>query len=48
MHALVINRPDFIPLALLEWVVVLGILIFVLMLGFTLFYTLKKSEVTSP
>lgn len=44
MHALVLNRPDFIPLALLEWVVVLGILIFVLMLGCTLFQILKNRE----
>jgi hypothetical membrane protein len=31
------NRPDFIPLALLEWVVILGILIWVLILGVYLF-----------
>ena len=36
MAGLLRNRPDFIPLALLEWVVILGILIWFLMLGFYL------------
>jgi hypothetical membrane protein len=33
MAGLFTNRPDFIPLALLEWVVILGILLWVLLLG---------------
>jgi len=37
MGGLIRNRPDFIPMALLEWVVILGILIWFLMLGIYLF-----------
>lgn len=33
MEGLLTNRPDFIPLALMEWVVILGILIWFAMLG---------------
>jgi uncharacterized integral membrane protein len=33
MAGLLHNRPDIIPLALMEWVVILGILIWLLMLG---------------
>ena len=36
MKGLLSNRPDFIPLALMEWVVVIGIIIWFLMLGFYL------------
>ena len=37
MSTLLTNRPDFIPMALLEWVVILGILVWVLILGCYLF-----------
>ena len=33
MEGLLTNRPDFIPLALMEWVVILGILIWFLIMG---------------
>ncbi len=36
MSGFLTNRPDFIPLALLEWVVILGILVWVLALAFYL------------
>ena len=37
MAGFLTNRPDFIPLALLEWIIILGILIWVLILGVYLF-----------
>jgi hypothetical membrane protein len=33
MTGMLRNRPEFLPLALVEWVVILGILVWVLMLG---------------
>jgi hypothetical membrane protein len=45
MAGLLTLRPDFIPLALLEWVVILGILIWVLILGVYLFLNRKSEEV---
>ena len=36
MAGLFSNRPDFIPLAVMEWIVILGILIWFLLLGFYL------------
>jgi len=43
MAGLLRNRPDFIPLALLEWVVILGILAWFLMLGIFLFNKERSS-----
>ena len=43
MSTLLTNRPDFIPMALLEWVVILGILVWVLILGGYLLLK-KKSQ----
>ena len=37
MQGFLTDRPDLIPLALLEWVVVLGILVWILLLGIYLF-----------
>lgn len=37
MAGLLRNRPEYIPLALMEWVVILGILVWFLMLGIYLF-----------
>ena len=39
------NRPDFIPMALLEWVVILGILIWALMLGGYMLWKRKKLNI---
>ena len=44
MAGLLRNRPQFIPLALLEWVVILGILIWFLMLGIFLFDSARNSS----
>jgi hypothetical protein len=44
MAGLLRNRPDFIPLALLGWVVILEILVWVLMLGIYLFVNRKADE----
>jgi hypothetical membrane protein len=41
MDGLLTNRPDFIPLALLEWVVILGILIWFFLLGI---YMLRNGQ----
>ena len=37
MQGFLTDRPDLIPLALMEWVVVLGILVWILLLGIYLF-----------
>ena len=44
MAGMLRNRPDFIPLALMEWVVILGILIWVLMLGIYLVLKRQPAE----
>ena len=45
MGGLLSNRPDFIPLALMEWVVILGILIWFFMLGIYTINHLQRAEV---
>jgi hypothetical membrane protein len=45
MEGLLSNRPDFIPLALMEWVVVLGILIWFLVIGLYVTITERKDEI---
>jgi len=48
MSTLLTNRPDFIPMALLEWIVILGILVWVLMLGcYLLLNKSIRSKLTS-
>ncbi len=42
MAGLLRNRPDFIPLALLEWIVILGIVVWFLTLGIFLFKNTKN------
>jgi hypothetical protein len=44
MQGLFSNRPDFIPLALMEWVVILGILVWFIMLGIFNIHLLKKGN----
>lgn len=43
MGGLLSNRPDFIPLALMEWVVILGILVWFAMLGIYLINHVQKT-----
>jgi hypothetical membrane protein len=42
MEGLLSNRPDLIPLALMEWVVIVGILIWFFMLGLYMFWQSRK------
>lgn len=42
MQGLLANRPDFLPLALMEWVVILGILVWFIILGL---YLIRQSRV---
>lgn len=42
MGGLLSNRPDFIPLALMEWVVIMGILVWFLLLGIYLVRKMRK------
>ena len=44
MTGMLRNRPDFMPLALVEWVVILGILVWVLMLGGYLSYAFNQDS----
>ncbi len=44
MAGLFLDRPDFIPLALMEWIVILGILIWFLMLGVYLVISRHREE----
>lgn len=43
MQGLIHNRPNFMPMALLEWAVILGIIVWVLLLGVYL-YTQRKTN----
>jgi len=44
MGGLLNNRPEFIPLALMEWVVILGIMVWILMLGVYLFLRHNRDQ----
>ena len=46
MAGLFLNRPDFIPLALMEWIVILGILLWFLILGIFLVGKTRSEEIT--
>lgn len=46
MHGMIRNRPDFMPMALLEWAMILGIITWVFLLGGYL-YTQRKAAVSS-
>jgi len=46
MEGLLANRPDFIPLALMEWIVILGVVAWFLILGiYFLISTRRKDEI---
>jgi len=46
MQGLIRNRPDFMPMALLEWAVILGIILWVFLIGVYLFTHCKLKEST--
>ncbi len=45
MGGLLSNRPDFIPLALMEWVVIIGILIWFLLLGIYMVHMMRMEKI---